>query len=176
MTMYKADLAIALGVQAEKRGRLGDAEAEFERACESAKSSHMPRPFADATFHKIQLRERNSDWRGAETLIPIALKADRDLIDIQFLPQHLAESADIETHLGNVARAREYLSQASDVIEAALAKAPSPSIERSLIATMSSVFIARFKLALTQDRNLPKAFEILEDARSRVIAGTPSFC
>jgi hypothetical protein len=163
-------LAIALGAQAEKRGRKAEAEAEFERACEAARLSHMPRPFADAMFHKIELRERNSDWRGAERLIPIALKADRELIDIQFLPQHLAEAAEIETHVGNIPLAREYLSQASDVIEAALARAPSPSVERSLISTMSGVFITQFELALNEDRNLPKAFEIVESAQSRVIA------
>ena len=171
MTVYKADLAIALGVQAEKRGRLADAEAEFDRACAAAKLSHMPRPFADAMFHKIELRERNSDWRGAEKLIPAALTADRELIDIQFLPQHLAEAAEIELRIGNVARAREYLSQANDVIEAALTKAPSPSIERSLIATMNGVFVQRFELALNHDSNLARAFEILEDGRSRVIVG-----
>jgi hypothetical protein len=122
-------------------------------------------------FHKIELRERNSDWRGAEKLIPAALAADRDLVDIQFLPQHLAEAASIELRIGNVARAREYLSQANDVVEAALARAPSASIERSLIATMNSVFMERFKLALNNDLNLTKALEILEDGRSRVIAG-----
>src|SRR3954451_3536055 len=68
MTVYKADLAIALGVQAEKRGQFADAEAEFDRACAAAKSSQMPRPFADAMFHKIELRERKLDWRGAEKL------------------------------------------------------------------------------------------------------------
>ena len=171
MTVYKADLAIALGVQAEKRGRFADAEAQFDRACAAAKLSHMPRPFADAMFHKIELRRRNSDWGGAEKLIPAALTADRELIDIQFLPQYLAEAADIELRIGNVARAREYLSQANDVVEATLAKAPSPSIERSLIATMNGVFVERFDLALNHDSNLARAFEILEDGRSRVIAG-----
>ncbi|MFL6449060.1 MAG: CHAT domain-containing protein [Bryobacteraceae bacterium] len=170
MTVYKADLAIALGVQAERRGRFADAEAEFERARRAATLAHMPRPYADAMFHKIELRERNSDWHGAELLLPMALKADRELIDIQFLPQHLAQAADVEIRVGNIRLAREYLSQARDVIEAALAKAPSPNIERSLISTMSDVFIAQFELALNQDRNLPTAFEIVENARSRVIA------
>lgn len=171
MTVYKADLAIALGVQAEKRAQYADAEAEFDRACTAATRAHMPRPYADAMFHKIELRQRNSDWHEAELLIPAALKADRDLIDIQFLPQHLAQAADIEIRTGNIPRAREYLSQASDVIDAALAKAPSASIERSLIATMSDVFVAQFELALNQDHNLARAFAIVENARSRVIAG-----
>jgi CHAT domain-containing protein len=170
MTVYKADLAIALGVQAEKRGSLAQAEEEFDQACRAATLSHMPRPFADAMFHKIELRQRQSNWSGAEHLIPAALKADRELIDIQFLPQHLGQAAEIEIHIGNIERAREYLSQANDVIEAALARAPSPSIERSLIATMSNVFVEQFELALNQDRNLPKAFAIVENARSRVIA------
>ncbi len=170
MTVYKADLAIALGNQAEKRSKFGEAEADFDRACAAAKLSHMPRPFADAMFHKIELRERNNDWRGAEKLIPAALAADRELIDIQFLPQHLADAAGVEVRIGNVARGREYLSQANDLIEAALAKAPSPSIERSLIATMNGVFIEQFELALEHDRNVAKAFEIMEDVRSRVIA------
>ncbi len=170
MTVYEADLAIALGVQAEKRGKLAEAEAEFERARQAATRSHMPRPLADALFHKIELLERRSEWLSARHLIPTALKADRRLIDVQFLPQHLAQAAEIETRVGNLSAAREYLSQASDVIEASLAKAPSPSIERSLIGTMTSVFVAQFELALNQDRNLPKAFEIVESARSRVIA------
>jgi hypothetical protein len=80
------------------------------------------------------------------------------------------QAVNIEIRIGNIARAREYLSQASDVVEAALAKAPNSNIERSLIATMNEVFIAQFELALNQDRNLPRAFEIVENARSWVIA------
>ena len=171
MTVYKADLAIALGVRAEKQGRMADAEAEFQRACEAATASHMPRPLADAMFHKIELRQRTGDWSGAERLLSGALQADRKLIDIQFLPQHLAQAAKIESHVANIGRAREYLSQANDIIDAALAKTPSPSIERSLIATMSGVFVAQFQLALNEDHNLAKAFDIVESARSRVIAG-----
>lgn len=170
MTVYKADLAIALGVRAEKQGKLGEAELAFERACAAATASHMPRPFADAMFHKVELRQRTGDWSGAERLLPDALRADRKLIDIQFLPQHLAQAAEIEIHVGNIGGAREYLSQASDIIEAALAKAPSPSVERSLISTMSGVFVAQFQLALNQDHNLAKAFDIVESARSRIIA------
>src|SRR4051794_37503924 len=77
MTVYKADLAIALGVQAEKRGRIGEAEAEFDRACKAATLAHMPRPYADAMFHKIELRKRDAEWQAAELLVPMALKADR---------------------------------------------------------------------------------------------------
>ena len=171
MTVYKADLAIALGVRAEKQGKVAEAEAEFNRACQTAAASHMPRPFADAMFHRIELGQRTGDWFAAEKLVPTALNADRKLIDIQFLPQHLAQAAEIESHIGNVARAREYLSQANDVIDAALARAPSPRIERSLIATMSGVYLAQFQLALHQDHNLEKAFDVVESARSRVIAG-----
>jgi len=87
MTVYEADLAIALGVQAEKRGQFVEAEAEFERARHAAMRSHMPRPLADALFHKIELQERHSDWSGATHLIASALEADRRLIDVQFSPK-----------------------------------------------------------------------------------------
>jgi len=170
MTVYRADLLIALGSRAAKHGNLAEAELEFDQAATAARESHMPRPFADAVFHGVQVREQTGDWIGASQLIWSGLQADRKLIDIQFLPQHLAEAAQIEAHLGNIATAEEYLSQASDVIEGALATAPSESVKASLIATMSEVYVADFRLALEQEHNLAKAFSILEQARGRVMA------
>jgi CHAT domain-containing protein len=170
MTVYRADLLSELGNRAEKLNQFGEAKRDFEEAAMAAKNSQMPRPFAAATFQLAELYAKQNDWLAAEGLISRGLAADRELIDIQYYPQHLATAAKIEAHLGHIQSAEEYLSQASDVIEAAMANVPSANIKASLIATMSSVYSAHFQLALEAEHNLPKAMTVLEDARGRVIA------
>jgi CHAT domain-containing protein len=170
MTVYRADLLSELGTRAEKLNRIEEAKQDFEDAATAAKNSQMPRPFAAATFHLAELYARQHDWTAAERLISRGLAADRELIDIQFYPQHLATAAKIESHLGHTQTAEEYLSQASDVIEAAMANVPSANVKTSLIATMSDVYSAHFQLALDEEHDLAKAFAILEAARGRAIA------
>jgi CHAT domain-containing protein len=170
MTVYRADLLSDLGNRAEKLNRIEEAKRDYEEAATAAKNSQMPRPFAAATFQLAELHAKQNDWLAAEQLIPRGLAADRELIDIQFYPQHLAAAAKIEAHLGHIQTAEEYLSQAGDVIEAAMANVPSANIKASLISTMSSVYSAHFQLALEAEHNLPKAMSVLEDARGRVIA------
>ena len=170
MTVYRADLLIALGTRAEKLNKPDEAKMDFEEAATAATNSQMPRPFAAATFQLVELQAKRGDWAAAQRLISRGLAADRELIDVQFYPQHLATAAKIESHLGHIQKAEEYLSQASDVIEAAMANVPSASVKTSLIATMSDVYAAHFQLALESEHNLPRAFSGLESARGRVIA------
>ena len=90
MRVYQADLLIGLQAHAEKLNHIEEAKRDFEDAAMAARNSQMPRPFAAATFRLAELDAKQNDWLAAERLISGGLAADRELIDIQFYPQHLA--------------------------------------------------------------------------------------
>ena len=95
MNVYMADLSIALGERAIKRGLLKEAEQDFEEAEQFAARAKMPRPRAAALMHLIELESKAGDWLKARALIRPALEADRQLIDMQFYPKHLTLAAQI---------------------------------------------------------------------------------
>lgn len=170
MSVYKADLLIALGTRAVKAKHVPEAINLFEQAAAAAQKAGMPRPFADATFQVTDLLVRSGDYPGAERKVIKGLAASRRLVDMYFLPRHLAVAAEIETHLAKTTKANAYYDEAEDLVESMLVNVPSASVKSALIATMSRIYIGHFRLALEMEHNVPKAFRILERARGRVVA------
>ena len=170
MSVYKADLYVALGTKAEKAKDLTGARKMYERAATAAKNAGMPRPYSDALFHLTTLSMAAGDFPAAEKSLKEGLIADRKLIDIEFLPKHLATAAEIEAKLGKPRQAAAYYEEAGDLIESLLVNVPTVTVKSALIATMSEVYIGHFRLALTAEKNIPAAFRILEKARGRVVA------
>lgn len=170
MSVYKADLLIALGHKARRIGDVGTAKTLFEQGAEAAKKASMPRPYADAQFQLAELLAKSGDLVSAEVKVHKGLKASRALVDMYVLPQKLAAAADIAARLQKYPKAVALYEEASDLIDSLLLNAPSASVKSSLIATMTSVYAGYFQVALKAERNIPRAYEILEQARGRVLA------
>lgn len=170
MSVYKADLLVALGSKAERAKNFSVARALYEQAAAAAQNAGMPRPYADAMFHLTDLSIRVGDWRTAERQVKEGLIADRKLIDLEYLPRHLATVAEIAVQLGKTKEADTYYEEAGDLIESVMVNVPSAAVKSALIATMSRVYVGHFRLALTTQKNTPKAFQVLEQARGRVVA------
>jgi len=170
MSVYKADLLVALGNKAAKSKDVTSARKLYEQAAEAANRAGMPRPYADAMFHLTDLSVSAGDFLNAEHQVKEGLIADRKLIDMEYLPQHLATAAEIEARLGKPEQAEVYYEEAGDLIESVMLNVPSATLKSALIAAMSRVYVGHFRLALTDYQSVPKAFRVLEQARGRVVA------
>ena len=170
MSTYKADLLIALGNKASKAKDVTSSRNLYQQAADAARKAGMPRPYADAMFHLTELCILAGDFQKAEQYVKEGLIADRKLIDMEYLPQHLATAAEIEAQLGKPDQADAYYEEAGDLIESIMMNVPSASVKSALIAAMSRVYVGHFRLALSSYHSVSKAFRVLEQARGRVIA------
>ncbi len=170
MQVYKADLLLALAGQAIKQKHVEEAHDLLTRAAEAAKKARMPRPYAEANLRMTELYVSAGDYRHAEMSVTEGVAASRQLVDMYFLPQHLALAAEIEGHLGNFRRADEYYEEADQLVEGMLLNVSSALVKASLISTMDSVFRGHFELALQKENQIPSAFRIMELVRGRVVA------
>ncbi len=170
MSVYKADLLVALGSKAARAKDVATARKYYEQAAAAAQKAGMPRPYADSMFHLTDLSVAAGDLHTAEHQVREGLIADRKLIDMEYLPQHLATAAEIAARLGKPEQATAYYEEAGDLIETVMVNVPSASVKSALIAAMSRVYVGHFRLALTDYQSVPKAFRVLEQTRGRVVA------
>lgn len=170
MQVYKADLLLELAGRSIKQKRVAAAESLLQQAAAASKNAGMPRPYAQAQLLMTQVYMAAGDFIRAESSINECITASRKLVDMYFLPQHLALAAEIETHLNHIPQADQDYEEAENLIEAMLLNVPSASVKASLIATMDAVFRGHFKLALEHENQLGTAFRIVERVRGRVVA------
>jgi CHAT domain-containing protein len=170
MQVYKADLLLALADQAIKRKHVEEAKKLLAQAADAAKMAQMPRPYAEANLKMTELYMAAGDFTRAEASVMKCITASRQLVDMYFLPRHLALAAKIEEQLHKFPRANEYYDEAEQLVESMLLNVPSAAVKASLIATMDDVFRGHFELALEREHRLSTAFRILELVRGRVVA------
>jgi CHAT domain-containing protein len=169
MSVYRADLLNALGARLQATDKTR-AEQLFREAAESALKAGMPRPYSEAMFRLTDLLIEAGDFRGARSTVEMGLKASRELVDMEFLPRHLAVAGNVEARLGNPTAANAYFEEAGDLVESVLFNAPSVSIKSAVLDTMSYVYRTHFRFALKNEGSPAKAFLIVEKAKGRVIA------
>ena len=161
MQVYKADLLLDLAGRAIKEKRIAAAQSLLQQAAAASKNAGMPRPYATAQLLMTQLYMAAGDFPHAESSINECITASRKLVDMYFLPQHLALAAEIETHLNHIPQANQDYEEAENLVEAMLLNVPSASVKASLIATMDSVFRGHFKLAVEHETNSIVRCELL---------------
>ncbi len=96
--------------------------------------------------------------------------AHRQLGEVFQIPHHLAIEASIDAASGHSAEAERRYSDAEQVIEVMLTHAPSAGSKKGIINAMSEIFVGHFELASKYQKNLPKAYEVIEEARGRILA------
>lgn len=170
LQVYRADLLLALANRAIRQTQTEEAKALLAQAADSATQARMPRPYAESQLRMTELHMAEGDFKAAEISMKKCLAASRELVDMYFLPQHLAMAAEIETRLHNFKSANSYYEEAEELVESMLLNVPSAEVKASLIATMDQVFRGHFRLALEDEKNMPGAFRILEQVRGRVVA------
>ena len=97
-----------------------------------------------------------------------ALEASRQIPEEVYLtPRLFARKAEILARLGRAKEAQSLYQKAADLIDAFLARAPTPGIERDLIAQLGNVYSGFFNLLCNQNK-YAEAFHVLEEARGRI--------
>jgi len=126
--------------------------------------------FAWSTFELAKVYRDAGDLDNAEVLASNAIATMRDIEDRYHLPEHLGLLADIEAKRGDLERADELYSEATDVIDGLLVNVTTKHIASSLIATLSQAYLGHFELTAIRFSDPTKAYEIIERARGRSLA------
>lgn len=100
--------------------------------------------------------------------IQMALDANTHISEeLYFAPRNLAIKAEILRQMGRIAESNHAYDRSVTLIDALLASAPSPSVERNLISDLNDVYTGYFTSLFQQGRTAD-AFEILEKAHGRI--------
>ncbi len=144
----------------------------LREATEVTKQKNFQHVYAWSTWQLGRIYRDIGSLDNAELLASGAIAVMRDLEDRNHLPHHLALLADVESKKGNIDRADQLYSEATDVIEALLVNVNARQVKASLISTLSEAYIGHFELAATKFSDPEKAYEIIEQARGRSLADT----
>ena len=150
--------------------RTGDREAAvkwLKEAADVARRSGLHRIEADAGSRLASVLSDGGDFDRAASYARLSVGAAGQAGDVYHLPQRLAALADIEASRGDLAAAETAYSKATGIVNSLFTDLPNPRHENTVVATMSSVFLGHFDLALNRFHDPGRAFEILESARAR---------
>ena len=157
------------------RGNVYEAMGDLTRAGE-AYSGAMQQAQAVGYWRGVmQIGDRLAGVYESINQLPLALSTvDRALEaskqipeEIYLSPRLLARKAEILARLGRTKEAQSLYQKAADLIDGFLIHAPTPGIERDLIAQLGNVYSGFFNLLCDQKR-YPEAFHVLEEARGRI--------
>ncbi len=152
-------------------GNPGAAIRELKETTQIARQKGFHHVYAWGAWQLAGVYRNTGALDDARTLASDAIEIMRQIDDRSHFPFHLALLADVEARKGNVQRADELYTEATDVIEALLVNANTREIKASLMDTLSEAYVGHFKLA-AESSNPEKAYDIIERARGRSLADT----
>ncbi len=167
---YQADLLIETGRIDAKQNKNAEAIQLFAKAARLSASISYNRGLADANAELADLYRQIGDLKKAADSAAKCVAAHQQLGELHQIPHHLAIQAEIETAAGDFAQAEQTYSNAEEVIKLMLTHAPSTGSKKGVIKAMSEIFLDHFQLAADYEKDLPKAFGIIEEARGRTLA------
>jgi CHAT domain-containing protein len=170
LTGYEVDVLVQYGNIAAKTSDPLGAIQFYQQAAEAASRIHFLRGLAEAESQSAMLYEKLGDVKKARESAAASTAAHRALGETYLIPHHLAIEANLMAQMGDVREAERLYAKAADVTEAMLLNAPSVDARRSVISTMSEVYVGYFGLAAERVGSLEEAFRIIEQARGRVAA------
>lgn len=152
----------------QQLGRWRDAIADNVRAAQYARDLTYWRGLTQVAGPLARAYEHEGDLRKALMTIDEGLHANSQIPDeLWFAPKNLAIKAEIETKLGKTQLSNDLYQKSAELIDSLLATAPTPHVERLLIAEVGDVY-ARFFSSLCDQGDYAGAFNIMEKARGRI--------
>ena len=162
-------LATRAGVY-QHLGRWHDAIADYLQAAQYARDLTYWRGLTEVGGPLAQAYEHEGNLRQALAVVDESLNANTHIPDeLHFVPANLAIKAEIEAKLGKTKLSNSLYQKSADVVDALLATAPTPNVERLLIAELGDVYSGFFS-SLCNQGDYDGAFRILEKARGRIEA------
>jgi CHAT domain-containing protein len=166
---YEVDMLAAAGQLARMEGNTQLAINLYLQAAGLAREIHFNRGLAEVDAQLASLYQIAGDLPKAEERARECIQSHRDLGEVYELPHHLAVEANIQAALGDIATAERTFETAERIVGTMLANTPTASVKRAVVSAMSEVFLDHFELAIKQ-RDLAKAYQVIEEARGRVTA------
>ncbi|HEV2416410.1 MAG TPA: CHAT domain-containing protein [Terriglobia bacterium] len=163
----EADLSREAGELEERAGNDNRAKQYFEQTAAVATRTNLPRIFADAMFRLTDLYRKEGQLSNAEDCITRGIEAVRQVEAPYELPHYLAVEAELKETQGDYKTADALFSEAADMVDGMLIGVPTPTLESSLVGTMSEIYTEHFQLAVLSLKDDGVAFEIVERARGR---------
>jgi CHAT domain-containing protein/tetratricopeptide (TPR) repeat protein len=165
----EAFLSVSLGDACTARGDVEGAKRYFEQAGELFKSIRFERGLDEATLKLANIDRAQGKLQEAEHALSIGMKSGPGM-DAFYRPRALTALAELRVEQGRLLEANALFEAAEDVREATVIKLHSPLEIAAMAGSMSETYLEHFRLAVRQ-RDIPRAFGILERVRGRTAAG-----
>ncbi len=166
---YQAELLTQLGALESKAGERKKAVAYLEEASNLASSTSGQRLVALANYELAKLYAAAGDTPNQSRVLRSGISASRRAGDRYFLPRYLAQYADFEASQHRTAHAEALFGEATDIVNGMLMHVSGPNAESDLVAAMSEIYEAHFRLEASRGR-ADAALAVLEQARGRATA------
>lgn len=166
---YQAELTLKLGLVAYEQKQAPKALDLLNQAAEFARKAGGNRILAEIALELGRI-QRAHKIPAAEKTFAEGIEIARKMQDRALLPKLLAQLAEMRSSERKYTAARDLLDEASDLLEAVFAKASTPWVRTQLIGVMDEVFVARIRLEGEYTRDPRLLFEVVEQARGRVLA------
>lgn len=165
----ETELLIQYGQIAFDSGDTEEAERSFSRAASVANSAQLLGLEAEALLSLSRLYLQNGKAALAAQTIGRGMHEVMGAEEGYDLPLFVAAQADAAAALGHLKTADALYDRATTLLEGLLINAPSSQVKSSMISAFSRIYVAHFRLTWDQLHDGPKAFEIIESARGRVL-------
>lgn len=166
---YQVDMLAAAGQLARSEGNTQSAVTLYLQAAAIAREIHFSRGLAEVDAQLASLYQLAGNLPEAEKFAGECVQSHRALGEVYELPHHLAIEANIQAASGELNAAERTFETAEQIVGTMLANTPTASVKRAVVSAMSEVFVSHFELAVKQ-RDLAKAYDVIEEARGRVTA------
>jgi CHAT domain-containing protein len=154
----------------EDMNRQADAVRQYESALAVARQIHYWRGITQTGGLLARAYEREGQFDAALASIDAAIDANAQFPqEMFFAPRNLAIKAEILERMGKVKAAHALYQRGAALVDSLLGTAPTPNVERDLLAQLREVYSGDFTL-LCSKNDFAQAFEAVERARGRVEA------
>ena len=122
-------------------------------------------------MHELAAIYRDAgDLAKAEARLTEGIEASRQVGDRFFLPRDLSALADLKARQGHVSEADALYEEAEDVVDGLIINSPGPYTTSSMAGAMGEIYVGHFALAVEREKDVKKAFQIVERVRGRTAA------
>lgn len=158
-----------LGELAIRTGDRPTATKYLEQSGELAQKYNFYRTLGQSMIDLAGLYRDAGDLKAAEVSASAGVDASRHVGDRYYLPRDLTVLADLKARRGSIKEAEALYENAEDVIDGMLVNLHEAYWSSALAGAMSDTYLQHFELEARQ-RNLQRAFDVLERVRGRTAA------
>ena len=166
---HQAQILILLGELSLASNKIQEAEKYLQDAGELSRTNQFRRMETEAMYELAAIYRNQGKLKETQDCLRRGIDASRAVGDKYYLPRDLSSLAEIKALRGELQEADALWEQATDVLEGMLINEPSGNARSTMVAATSDVYLRHFALA-ANEKNVQKAFRIVERARGRSVA------